>query len=118
MGKGKKLTESECGKILAYRDQKLTIRAITEKIGRSSKAVHSFLSKPNDYRNKNPGGRPKSISPSMGRRILRSVRTKKGMSSSKIEAENECTASARAVRRFLNRSGLKKNEEEAETKTV
>ena len=77
MGKGKKLTESECGKILAYRDQKLPIRAISEKIGRSPKAVHSFLNNPNDYSRENPGGRPKSISPAMGRRILRSVKAKK-----------------------------------------
>ena len=62
MGKGKKLTETECGKILAYRDQKLSIRAIAEKIGRPPKAVYSFLSNPNDYRKKIRDGRSKSIS--------------------------------------------------------
>lgn len=108
MGKGKKLTESECGKILAYRDQKLPIRAISEKIGRSPKAVHSFLNNPNDYSRKNPGGRPKSISPAMGRRILRSVKAKKGMSSSKIKTETDCNASPRTIRRFLNKSGMKR----------
>ena len=117
MGKGKKLTESECGKILAYRDQKLPIRAISEKIGRSPKAVHSFLNNPNDYSRKNPGGRPKSISPAMGRRILRSVKAKKGMSSSKIKTETNCNASPRTIRRFFEQKWNEKDEKKTETET-
>ena len=101
MGKGKKLTETECGKILAYRDQKLPIRAIAEKM--------DGLPRQCTYRKKNPGGRPRSISPAMGRRILRTVKANKYMSSAKINAVNDCTvSSARTVRRFLNRNGMKK----------
>lgn len=36
------------------------------------------------------------------------MKANKGMSNSKIKAENECTASARKVKRVLNRSGMKK----------
>lgn len=108
MGKGKKLTEIECGKILAYRDQKLSIREIAARIERSSKAVHTFLANPIDYNNKNPGGRPKIITPALGRRILRTVKSNKSISSAKIKSETDCIASARTVRRFLNKSGMKK----------
>ena len=108
MGKAKKLTKTECGKILAYRDQNMTFRDISSKIKRSTKAIHSFLKNPVGYEFKNPGGRPKIISNKMGRKIMRNVKAKKGISSAKLKFESGCEASTRTIRRFLNRSGLKK----------
>ena len=51
----------------------------------------------------------------MSRSILRTVKANKGMSSAKIKAVNDCTASAKTVRLFLNRNGIKKD---TETQTV
>ena len=49
MGRGKQLTKEEIGKILAYRDQGLTMRQIGDKIGKSKNVVSHFLQDPENY---------------------------------------------------------------------
>ena len=43
MPRGNKLSDIEIGQIIAFNDQRLTQRAIAEKIGRSQKVISNFL---------------------------------------------------------------------------
>ena len=84
MGKGKKFTELEQGKILAFRSEGDSLEAIRKKIGRSKHAVYNFLKDPKQYDNKNRGGRPKIITPATARRLLRTLNHEKKPSASKL----------------------------------
>lgn len=58
MGRGKALTSDEKGKIIAYKECKLTYREIAEKIGKSKSVVCNFLKNTSGY-GKNMKGRTK-----------------------------------------------------------
>ena len=49
MGRGKQLTSKEIGKIIAYRDQGLSMEEISVKIGRSKCAICHLLKDPENY---------------------------------------------------------------------
>ena len=100
MGKGNKLTENECGKILVFWDQKLTKLKnwkVSEIIAYIFEQSQRLLSQEKYWR------RPKRISPAMGRRILRSDKSNRGISSEKLLFENECAVSELKIR-FINKN--------------
>ena len=68
--KGKKLTKYEKGQIIALNNEGLSHREIAKKIGRSRAPVDNFMKDPNKHNSKNPGGRPKVLSPKDKRMIL------------------------------------------------
>ena len=54
MARGKKLTSFQCGKVTAYCESGMSLRKITNKIGKSTKCIQNFLRNPARYQNKNP----------------------------------------------------------------
>ena len=85
------------------------MRKISKKIGRSTKSVHSYLKNPVGYLEKSPAKQPNSITPAMGRKLLRTLKTDRSQSSSNLKAVTSCTASARTIRRFFNQKGIFKS---------
>ena len=63
MGKGKQLTSEEIGKIMAYRDEGLSMEQISVKIGRSKCTICHLLKDPENYGTKKSTGRKKSLGP-------------------------------------------------------
>lgn len=62
MGKEKQLTNEEIGKIMAYRDQGLSMEQISIKIGRSKCVICHLLRDPENYGKKTSPGR-RSLGP-------------------------------------------------------
>ena len=107
MGKGKKLTAYECGRVSAFREDGLSLRNIAERMDKSVKSIHTFLKNPERYLRKSPAKRPKVITPSMGRRLLRAVRKDRTLSSAMLKVNLSLPVSSRSIRRFLNQNGFK-----------
>uniref|UniRef100_K3W9Q4 Tc3 transposase DNA binding domain-containing protein n=1 Tax=Globisporangium ultimum (strain ATCC 200006 / CBS 805.95 / DAOM BR144) TaxID=431595 RepID=K3W9Q4_GLOUD len=61
MPKSIPLTELERGLVMAYHNEKLTIRNITERINRSSTVVYNFLQDPDKYGTAKRSGRPPAL---------------------------------------------------------
>ena len=70
MGRGKKLSDLERGKIQAYYEDGHSKQWIAQKIGRSHKVIRNFLANINTYGMKKSPGRPKKLSSRSERRIL------------------------------------------------
>ena len=88
MGKGKKLTEYECGQVYAYRQSGMSLREIARTISKSVKCVHSFLKDTANYKNKSSAKRPKIISSSMERRLIKTVKADRSVTSAEQIACN------------------------------
>ena len=71
MGTGKRLTELEKGKILAYKSEGLSNRSIGKKIHRSNTVINNFFNKKEKYGCVKISGRPKTYTPRDERRILK-----------------------------------------------
>uniref|UniRef100_K3WND2 Tc3 transposase DNA binding domain-containing protein n=1 Tax=Globisporangium ultimum (strain ATCC 200006 / CBS 805.95 / DAOM BR144) TaxID=431595 RepID=K3WND2_GLOUD len=74
MPKSTPLTELERGLILAYHNEKLTIRKIAERINRSSTVVHNFLQDPK-YGTAIRSGRPPALKKRDKRRLKKHAST-------------------------------------------
>ena len=108
MARGKKLTSFQCGKVTAYRDSGMSLRKIANKIGKSTKCIQNFFKNPARYQNKSPAKRPKIISSSVQRRMIRAVKADRTVTSAELKSDLNIAASERTVRRYLNGSGFKK----------
>ena len=84
------------------------MRTILKKTGRSTKSVHSNLKNSAGYLEKSPAKWPNSITPAMGRRLLRTLKTDRSQSSSNLKAVTLCVASARTIKRFFNQKRMKR----------
>lgn len=107
MGKAKKLTAFERGRIVELHRQGLSQRAIAAEVGRSKTVILHFLKDPEVYGTKKSSGRPKKISPALSRRIRMAVRQDTGRSSSQIKAITGADCSPITIRRHLQRNGFK-----------
>ena len=107
MGKGKQLTSEEIGKIMAYRDQGLSMEQISIKIGRSKCAIFNLLKDPENYGKKKSTGRRRSLSPRDQSLVLRLARTQH-LNSTQIQARIETSASTSTIRRVLQQDQFMK----------
>ena len=107
MEKGKQLTSEEIGKIMAYRDQGLSMEQISVKIGRSKCAICHLLKDPENYGKKKSPGRRKSLCPRDPSLVLRLARTQH-LNSTQIQARIETTTSTSTIRRVLQQDQFMK----------
>lgn len=70
MSRGTKLTDYEKGQITSLNALNWSNRRIALEIGRSKHVVNNYLSNPDAYGRKNPGGRPSSLTKHEKNRIL------------------------------------------------
>ena len=70
MPKGTRLTEFEQGLIIAYNDQKMSMRQIADKISRSKTVVSNFLKNPSEYCLKKPTGRNLYLASEQSRQLF------------------------------------------------
>ena len=105
MGKGKQLTSEEVGKIMAYRDQGLSMEQISIKIGRSKCVICHLLKDPENYGKKKLPGR--SLSPRDQSLVLRLARTQH-LNSTQIQERIETSASTSTIRRVLQQDQFMK----------
>ena len=106
MGKGKQLTSEKIGKIMAYRDQGLSMEQISVKIGRSKCAICHLFKDPKNYGKKSPGRR-KSLCPRDRSLVLRLAMTQH-LNSTQIQARIEITTSTSTIRRVLQQDQFMK----------
>lgn len=102
-----KLSQFERGRIVELQKQGLSQRAIAAEVGRSKTVVYNFLKDPESYGKAKSSGRPKKISPALGRRIKRVVSQDRGRSSKQIKDLTDADCSAVTIRRYLRRNGMK-----------
>lgn len=113
MGKGKKLTEYECGQVYAYRQSDMSLREIARTISKSVKCFHSILKDTANYKNKSSAKRPKIISSSMERRLIKTVKADLSVTSAELKNSLQLSALTRTIRRYLQKNGfrnVKKNQ--------
>ena len=107
MGKGKKLTEYECGQVYAYRQSGMSLREIARTISKSVKCVHSFFKDTANYKNKSSAKRPKIISSSMERRLIKTVKADRSVTSAELKNSLQLSASTRTIRSYLQKNGFR-----------
>ena len=73
MGSRSKLSDLEKGKIIAYRDKRVSISEISRLLGRTRIVIRKFLRNPGEYGQKKSSGRPKIISECTERFVVRHV---------------------------------------------
>ncbi|KAI5154591.1 hypothetical protein ENBRE01_3410, partial [Enteropsectra breve] len=104
MGRGNKLTQEECGKIIAYNDVGLTISAISLKIERSHNVIRNFLLNKDRYGLTAHTGRPCSLSPRQKKAIIK-YSTNKSITSNEVKAHFDLKVSPDTILRVLNNDG-------------
>lgn len=108
MGKGKRLSLLEQGKITALLEEGVKIEEICNRLGRSRTVIDNFRKNPESYNNKNPGGRPKVTSERDNRAIKRAVRANRSSSVAKIKLYAGVKASVSTVRRRIKSTFTRK----------
>ncbi|UIZ20854.1 hypothetical protein KXD40_000283 [Peronospora effusa] len=103
MPRGKKLTEEEIGKVIAYHDTKMSHREIARRIGRSRSVVKRCLNDPVAYSAYKPAGRPTVLTDMARRRLLRAAH-KGQLSARELQAQLELTVSVSRVKQLLKES--------------
>ena len=78
MPKASKLSEFERGRIVELHKQGLSQRAIATEVNRSKTVICNFLNDPESYETAKSSSRPKNISPTLSRRIIRLVSQDRG----------------------------------------
>ncbi|KAI5155340.1 hypothetical protein ENBRE01_3513 [Enteropsectra breve] len=71
MSRGKKLTNEEKGKILAYVDLGLSKSEISRRIRRSRTVIHNFIAHQDFYGDEHSSGRPGKLSKRQKRAIIK-----------------------------------------------
>lgn len=103
MGRGKRLSLIERGKISAYADQGKSKRWIGRKIGRSEKVVRNLLKDETNYGSKKTGPKkPTKVTPRLRRQIIKSV-SNQVTSSAKVKSELGLDISARTIRDVIKK---------------
>ncbi|KAG3198617.1 hypothetical protein PC128_g5931 [Phytophthora cactorum] len=102
-GKGKQLTDKRKGQTLAYKETKLSTNAIATRVGRSWRVLDSFLSNPKVYGTKKSSGRPRKLTPTAERRLLREV-SKTGVTARSLKESLQLPISVRRVQEVLRDS--------------
>lgn len=70
MPRGSYLSDIEKGKIIAFREEGVSIREISRRLERSDKAIRTFLKDPDNYGKNKKGGRKPKLSARDKRRII------------------------------------------------
>ncbi|KAF4143222.1 Tc3 transposase [Phytophthora infestans] len=78
MGRGASLSDKEKGSILAYKEANMSTDAIATRGGRSWKVVNNFLKAPEAYGAKKSSGRPRKMTQTAERRLLRQASKRGG----------------------------------------
>lgn len=105
MPKGRSLTESEKGAIIALKAEGVSMRQISIRIGRSVNVVSQFLKDPERYGTIKRSGRKEKLSSRDKRRIVR-LAAQSSKSLRRIAAESELDISVNTVRKVLKNSGI------------
>lgn len=100
MGRGKDLTNEEITKIKVFKDFKLSLREIANKLNRSVTAVRNYLNQGENYRQNRKYDNNKKLTDQQKRLILREVR-KNNITSTQIQRNLNLPVSARRVRQIL-----------------
>lgn len=100
MGRGKRLTEEERGRILAYRECGYTYAQIAEKLQRSTHVVSNFLDESKPYGSMKHTGRPSTVSDRAKREIFR-LATARNLHASQIKHELELQITPRRICQLL-----------------
>ncbi|RQM22297.1 hypothetical protein B5M09_013378 [Aphanomyces astaci] len=103
MGRGPLLTEVEVGMVLALRDHGFTHRAITEHVGRSTKAIRTVIDQREAYGSNFKGQKPAKF---IGRELQLLIReaSKTGLSARSLATSLDIDASLRTCQRRLHGS--------------
>ena len=100
MPAGTKLSLEEQGKVLAFREVGLSKRECAKRVGRSAKAIRTFLNDPETYNTAKRPGRPTKLTPAAQRRLFRAA-SNSSLSSRELVNELELPVSSRRVRSLL-----------------
>ena len=103
MGRGKKLTEFEKGRITAYCNQGLSKCQIANKMKRSKCVVLDYLKNPEKYGTIKQTGRPPIITQTENRHIIR-LASNKPTTAREIKADIGTLATVRTIRNHTNGS--------------
>ena len=106
MGKKPKLDDFERIKIVDFRNEGLSQRAIAKRINRSQTVVKNFLRDPENYGAKNRGGRPKKMSIRDERAIIRALQDNPNQSMASLKAETGVQVHKETIRRTI-KSGFR-----------
>lgn len=105
----KQLKEFEKGKIIAYMDQKLSKKAIAQKLKRHRNTIHNFLrefkSSGKVKRKKRRGDKQKTSSV-IDKKIVKLALKKRRITTTQIKKELKLNVSLETVRRRLHKAGL------------
>uniref|UniRef100_K3X8V6 Uncharacterized protein n=1 Tax=Globisporangium ultimum (strain ATCC 200006 / CBS 805.95 / DAOM BR144) TaxID=431595 RepID=K3X8V6_GLOUD len=95
-------TELERELILAYHNEKLTIRKIAERINRSSTAVHNSLQDPDKYETAKRSGRPPALKKRDKRRLKKHASIG-DFTANQLEKDLDLQASVHTIQRELQK---------------
>ena len=99
MPKNSPLTDFE--RAVTLREQGLTLREISLRIGRSKDVVHNYLRMGDKYATKKRIGRPSSLTPT-NKREIKPMAIHQKLSSAEIKAEMNLVLSVRWIRQVLS----------------
>uniref|UniRef100_K3X980 Tc3 transposase DNA binding domain-containing protein n=1 Tax=Globisporangium ultimum (strain ATCC 200006 / CBS 805.95 / DAOM BR144) TaxID=431595 RepID=K3X980_GLOUD len=102
MPKNTPLTELERGLVLAYHNEKLTIRKITEKTNCLSTVAHNFLQDPNKYETAKFSGRPLALRKKDKRRLKKHASIG-DFTANQLKKDLDLQASVRTIQRKLQK---------------
>ncbi|KAG1705289.1 hypothetical protein DVH05_028532 [Phytophthora capsici] len=103
MGRGASLSDMEKGSILAFKEANMSTNAIAERVGRSWKVVNNFLKDPEAYGTTKSSGRPRKMTQTAERRLLREA-SKRGVSARTLKESLHLPISTRRVQEVLHNS--------------
>ena len=107
MPRGKKLTGFQQGQIQAWGKEGISQSEIAKRVGKSRKAVQTFLKTPIAYNETHAGRRPPKMSPADSRRLLREA-SKGDKSAGTLTTELELPISKRRAQQIISASPLLK----------
>ena len=103
MGRGTQLTAPERGRILAYKEENVSVPEFTKRLKRSQKVIQFFLVKPDMYGSHKPLGRPPVISVRELRAIKRTASNNQ-ISSKQLQSHLNLSASRSTILWALKKS--------------
>ncbi|KAF0775017.1 hypothetical protein AaE_001283 [Aphanomyces astaci] len=103
MGQGTILSPMERGMVMALRAHDMPYRAIAKEVGRSIKAIHTFLKNPDTYGTKFSGRKRSSLDGRENRLLVREA-SKTGLSARSLKTTLNIDASLRTCQRRLQQS--------------
>ena len=103
MGRGKPLSETEKGQVMAFKNMGLSNRKIAGRIHRSINVINNFVKLGENFSKKKSTGRPKKLCRRDIGKILQEVRTNK-LNASQIQVKLDLPVGVRRVQQILSSS--------------